>query len=102
MEVGPMQFLRCKISPGLFSGELAVRGVAFDGVEFSLFVGDEFVECDSTPITGQSRDGFLRVDVLAAEDELLLVRLPEQTFGNGHTVTVKKSQVQLLTPRERV
>lgn len=95
-------FLRCRVGPGLFSGEFAVRGAAADGAEFSLFVADDFVECDS-PVTGSGPvDGWLRVEVLAREAGLMLVRLPGQTFENGQTVTVRESEIEHRAGREPV
>jgi hypothetical protein len=92
--------LRCQISPGLFSGEVAVRCKAADGGEFSLFVPDDFVEheaMDASPI-----EGWLCVEVLAREGALILVRLPGQTFENGQTVTVRDTQVELRPRHEKV
>jgi hypothetical protein len=86
----------------MFSGEVAVRGVAADGTEFSLFVTDDFVEFDAPAIHNGPVDGWLRVEVLAREDNLALVRLPGQTFENGQTVTVLETQLELRPRREAV
>ncbi len=94
--------LRCQVSPGMFSGEVAVRGQAADGTEFSLFVSDDFVEYDQTIPADGSVKGWLCVDVLAREGALLLVRLPGQTFENGQTVTVRDTEVEARPRRETV
>jgi hypothetical protein len=94
--------LQCKISPGMFSGEVAVRGKTADGTEFSLFVPEDFVESEATPLTNVTVDGWLFVEVLAREGALLLVRLPGQTFENGHTITVRDSEIELRPFREAV
>lgn len=94
--------LRCQSTPGMFSGEVAVRGKSADGTEFSLFVSEEFVD-SSVPVaeTGPV-DGWICVEVLAREGNLVLVRLPGQTFENGQTVTVRDSQLELRPRRETV
>ena len=94
--------LRCQVSPGMFSGEVAVRGRAADGTEFSLFVSDDFVEFDQAIPADSSVAGWLCVAVLAHEGPLLLVRLPGQTCENGQTVTVRDTQVAFRSRREAV
>lgn len=92
--------LRCQVTPGMFSGEVAVRGTTADGTEFSLFVSEEFVDCSEPVTEGRPVDGWLSVEVLAREDNLALVRLPGQTFENGQTVTVLDSQLELRPRRQ--
>ena len=92
--------LRCQVSPGMFSGEVAVRGRTADGTEFSLFVPDDFVEYDPPVIAGEPVDGRLCVEILDSDCGLLLVRLPGQTFENGQTVTVRDSEVERRPCRE--
>ena len=94
--------LRCQVSPGMFSGEVAVRSRAADGTEFSLFVSDDFGECDRAIPADGSVDGWLCVEVLASEGPLVLVRLPDQTFENGQTLTVRDTEVELRSRRETV
>jgi hypothetical protein len=94
--------LKCKVTPGLFSGEVAVRGETADGAEFSLFVPDDFVEHDVPAACGEPIDGWICIDVLAREGALLLVRLPGQTFENGQTITVRDSQIEQRPRREVV
>ena len=94
--------LRCRISRGMFSREVAVRGVTADGTEFSLFVPEDFVEIDESVARTEAVDGWLRVDVLAREGGRMLVRLPGQTFENGQSVTVRDSQIELRPRRETV
>jgi hypothetical protein len=38
--------LICRISPGQFSGEFAVKGEMFNAKEFSLFAPKKFLEFD--------------------------------------------------------
>ena len=94
--------LRCQVSLGMFSGEFAVRGKAANGVEFSLFVAEDFVEPGMPVTEGKSVDGWLRVEVLAREGALMLVRLPAETFENGRTVTVRDIEVEIRPRRETV
>lgn len=94
--------LRCQVNRGMFSGEVAVRGKTAGGTEFSLFVPEDFVEANRPTTGDQTVDGWIRVDVLAREGALILVRLPGQTFENGQTVTVRDDQVELRAHREAV
>lgn len=95
-------FLRCRVSSGMFSNEVTIRGAAADGTEFSLFVEEEFVECGQPVGEGALTTGWLAVEELAREGNLVLVRLPGQTFENGQTVTVRDSQLEYRPHRERV
>lgn len=95
-------FLRCQVSPGMFSGEVAVRGRTADGTEYSLFVSDDFVEYEETAVAVAPVDGWLCVEVLGRESGLMLVRLPGQTFENGQTVTVRDSEIEIRSPCETV
>ncbi len=87
-------YVRCKVSRGQFSGELAVHGVAHRGVQYSLFVPREFVDCEASFAGDTEVDGWLRVEVLASEGELRLVRLPCESFENGRTITIEVSQIR--------
>ena len=87
-------FLRCRLSPGMFREEVAVCGKTAKGTEFSLFVPEEFIECDGTIDDSGPVDGWVRVEVLDRAGPLMLVRLPGQTFENGQTVTVQCSEVE--------
>jgi hypothetical protein len=78
----------------MFCGEVAVRGITADGVEFSLFVSKDFVESDSPIGDSEPVAGWLLVEVLDQEGDLVLVRLPGQVFENGQTVTVRDSLVE--------
>jgi hypothetical protein len=94
--------LQCQVNRGMFSGKVAVRGKTAGGTEFSLFVPEDFVDA-SRPATGdETVEGWLRVDVLAREGALVLVRLPAQSFENGQTVTVRDDQIELRAHREAV
>jgi len=95
-------FLRCQVSPGLFSGEVAIRAATADGTEFSLFVADRWVEYEAPPADDGHVEGWVRVELLAREGALMLVRLPGQPFENGQTVTVRDSQVERRARRETV
>ena len=89
-------WLKCEISEGQFTGEYAVSGETFDGDGYSLFCPEEFVEGDPA-IGGEA--GWIKVDVLAREGDLLLVKLPQRTLENGTTITVKSSQVEMRPVR---
>jgi hypothetical protein len=87
-------WLRCEISPGQFSSEYAVRGRTADGIGFSLFVPNTYVEMDSEPNTDRLVQGWVRVEALGRDGSLVLVRLPRPTLENGETVTVKAEEVE--------
>lgn len=88
-------WLNCKISPGQFTGEFAVRGEMFNAKEFSLFAPKKDLKFDEEPVKGgNSVQGSIRVTKLQERDDLVLVELPQPTFENGQTITVKASQVK--------
>jgi hypothetical protein len=88
-------WLNCKISPGQFTGEFAVQGVMFNAKEFSLFAPKECLEFDEEHVKrGNTVQGSIRVTKLQEKDNLVLVALPQPTFENGQTITVKASQVK--------
>jgi hypothetical protein len=94
--------LRCQVSRGLFSGEVAIRGKCADGTDFSLFVPDEYVDCKSQDIGDRMVDGWVVVDVLQTKGPLLLLRLPGESFENGRTILVEDSQIEKRSFREKV
>jgi hypothetical protein len=87
-------WLKCKILPGQFSGEFAIRGRLFNNTEFSLFAEENDVQFDGQPSMDNPIDGWLRVMPGPREGDLLLVGLPKPTFENGQTITVKMGQVR--------
>ena len=87
--------LICKISSGQFSGEFAVRGVMSNAKGFSLFAPKEYLDFDEGPVKkGKTVQGSIKVTKLQEKDDLVLVALPQPTFENGQTITVKASQVK--------
>ena len=94
--------LKCLISRGMFSGEVAVRGESAYGAEFSMFAPSDFVEADLAQAATGPVEGWLCVEVLQREGPLMLIHLPCQTFENGQTITVRDSQVELRPRRETV
>jgi len=88
-------WLNCKISSGQFTGEFAVRGEMFNAKEFSLFAPKKDLKFDEEPVKkGKTVEGSISVTKLQAKDDLVLVALPQPTFENGQTITVKSSQVK--------
>jgi hypothetical protein len=85
-----MKWLMCSISPGQFPTEYAVSGTQYNGAPFSLFASGESVVPPVGAIEGL---GAVRVQVIDRRDGLALVRLPAQTFENGHHVTVSESEL---------
>jgi hypothetical protein len=78
-------WLTCNVYPGQFPSEYAISGSQHDGATFSLFAPASFVR---GPESGSEGDGHILVEVVKEQGELALVRLPAQTFENGHHVTV--------------
>jgi hypothetical protein len=83
------KWLSCSISPGQFPTEYAVAGTQHNGEGFSLFAPREFI----VPPKEQEGLGLVRVDVIDQKGDLVLIRLPAQTFENGQYVTVKVSDL---------
>src|SRR5438477_12325952 len=92
-------WLRCVASKGQFSTELAIVGKDYRGEEFSLFVERELVEPEGDPIVSRV-PALLRVKALDRADDLVLIRLPGETFNRGYTVTVKQDQLAEHLERE--
>jgi hypothetical protein len=84
------KWLSCSVSPGQFPGEYAVAGVQHNGKPFSLFAPQEAV---SAPPSGEGT-GLMHVEVVDRRGDLVLVRLPAQTFENGQYITVNAKALQ--------
>jgi hypothetical protein len=89
-------WLDCTISPGQFTGEFAIQGKLFDGTGFSLFAQESDLRFDEEPTSDKPVKGWIRVKLGPQKDNLLLVTLPQPTFENGQTITVKTNQVRYL------
>jgi hypothetical protein len=90
-----VMWLNCKISPGQFTGEYAVRGKMFNAKEFSLFAPKKDLQFnEETFEKGGSVEGSICVIKLQEKGDLVLVELPQPTFENGQTITVNASQVK--------
>jgi hypothetical protein len=92
------KWLLCSVSPGQFPNEYAVSGTQYNGKGFSLFAPRETV---SAPSSGEG-DGFMKVDVVDSQGELVLVRLPAQTFENGQHITVSARMLQSAPTLQKV
>jgi hypothetical protein len=91
-------WLRCKLYPGQFEGEFGVDGLQHDGTAFSLFAPKTSIKVDDQPTGDKDTLGWVKVQVLDRRDDLALVKLPRQTFQNGHFVTVKVSELERPLP----
>lgn len=89
-----MQWLSCAVGEGQFSGEYAVKGKLFNSEEFSMFVPQTCVKTDKPIVGDQYVQGYMKVSVLDQKENLVLVGLPNPSFENGYTITVKKDQLQ--------
>jgi len=90
------KWLDCTISPGQFTGEYAVRGNLFDGTEFSMFAEEEDLSFEERPSEDNPVVGRIRVVPGPNKGDILLVTLPQPTFENGQTISVKASQIRDL------
>jgi len=87
-------WLRCRVYPGQFSVEYAVSVRQSDGSEASLFVPQDFVECDGVPASDHPVTGWIRVGLVERRGELVLVHLPRQTLEYGPYITVQPNQLE--------
>jgi len=87
--------LRCKVFPGQFSSELSVEGVQADGEKFSLFAPAKYVTSDEPVTRDRSVEGWLKVSVWEDQGEMVLVRLPCESFESGLFVTILAAQLLL-------
>ena len=88
------KWLECTISPGQFAGEFAVKAKTFNSKEVSLFASKEDLQFDRERMSDRPVPGFIRVVPEDQKDDLLLISLPKPTFENGHTITVKNTQLR--------
>lgn len=95
-----MTWLRCKVSPGQFTGEYVVAATDFRGRGFSFFVPEEYVQGQDRLSGEEPVDGFVQVEILEASKDLALVRLPRVALQNGQTVTVRNSDLARRPARE--
>ncbi|MBY0455844.1 MAG: hypothetical protein K2V38_00755 [Gemmataceae bacterium] len=84
------RWLSCSVSPGQFPTEFAISGTQFNGNPFSLFAPALAVSAPAGAVEGA---GLVEVAVIDRSDGLALVRLPAQTFENGHHVTVRETDL---------
>jgi hypothetical protein len=87
-------WLKCQVLPGQFSGEFAIRGKLFNNSDFSLFAERNDVKFTDEPSIDKFVDGWLKITVGSQQGDLLLVALPQPSFENGQTITVKRDQVR--------
>lgn len=87
-------WLKCQVLPGQFSGEYAIRGKLFNDRDFSLFAETSDVKFTDEPSMDKFVDGWLKVTAGSQQNDLLLIVLPQPSFENGQTITVRKDQVR--------
>lgn len=87
---GPVK-LPARVYPGVFPGEYQVT-VEAAGREINLNVGKAFVEFDKEP-ADSGVDGFLRVQIIKAENGTYLVALPGEVQGESSRVAVPRESL---------
>ena len=88
------KWLDCTVSLGQFSGEYSVQGQLFDGTGFCLFAEKDVLKFEQEPVKDKAVQGRIRILLGHLKDDLLLVTLPQPTFENGQTITVRANQVR--------
>jgi hypothetical protein len=87
----------------MFDHELGVDGRQFDGTVFSLFAPKETVDHRNQELSGDSTvPGRVRVEIIGHKGNLVLVKLPQETFQNGAFITVSPDQLETAAPGQRV
>lgn len=87
--------IRCKVFPGQFSNEYAVKSQQIDGESFSLFAPVLTVETDETPTRDRAVDGWLKVTIWEQKGDKVIVKLPRESFESGRFVTVSVTQFKV-------
>jgi hypothetical protein len=96
-------WLRCGVSPGMFDNEAGVDGRQFDGSVFSFFAPADTVDHGDQELTrGECIPGWVRVEIISRKDNLVLVKLPRQTFQNGAFITVTGDHLETRPQRQKV
>jgi hypothetical protein len=88
-------FIRCQVSPGLFSTERQVVVKFPEGREFVAFVDERNVKVsgDKKPEVQQPVDGFVRVFPVNIKKKTALVDLPQGSFTEGTRIEVPTKEL---------
>jgi len=84
--------IRCKVFPGQFSNEYAVKATQIGGESFSLFAPISAVETEETPTRDKAVDGWLTVTIWELKGDKAIIRLPRESFESGRFVTMSVTQ----------
>jgi hypothetical protein len=84
--------IRCKVFPGQFSNEYAVKAQQIDGSSFSLFAPIQDVETDEMPTRDRAVDSWLKVTIWEQKGDKVIVKLPRESFESGRFVTLSVTQ----------
>ena len=69
-------WLKCKVMPGQYSGECAIKSSLFNDKEFSLFAEKRHVSFEGKLSLEKPIDGWLKVEAGLRTDNLVVVNLP--------------------------
>jgi hypothetical protein len=88
-------FIRCQVSPGLFSTERQVVVKFPEGREFVAFVDERNVKVSKgmTPEVQKPVDGFVRVFPVNVKKKTALVDLPQGSFTEGPRIEVPTKEL---------
>jgi hypothetical protein len=93
-------WLKCTVSIGQFGSEYGVDGVQFNDKPFSLFVPKDSVKFSEEPSKEKPVPGWVRVQIVSRDEDMILVLLPRPTFQSGPYVTVKPDQLEKPVKKE--
>jgi hypothetical protein len=80
--------------------EYAVIVRQWDNKDVSLFVPQDYVDCDQTPTFDRPVPGWMKVALIKKEGELALLHLPRSTLENGQYITVRADQLSFRPQRQ--
>jgi hypothetical protein len=86
--------ISCKVSPGMFTNERGVRIELPDGREVSTLVDKRHVIMDKEPLSRGEVDGRVKVFVVEATHDSVVVDLPQPGFVEGPRLKVPKTFVR--------
>lgn len=90
----PTVWIRCKVSPGMFSPERLVMVYPASGDYVSMFVDERLVKTDEEPNDDHDVDGLVRVWECNRENGEVTVMLPVPTRTRGRYISVPVADVQ--------
>ncbi len=95
-----IKWLRCKLTPGMFSDEYVVSASTYSGRPFSLFAHQRVVQSEGVPTHQHPVDGWLQVTEIGNEGPSAVVVLPSEPLEMNPRVCVPSSQLAPTIPHQ--